>query len=136
MRTKGRARCINHPDRQAEGRSLCKACYTAWRRQEDPVRNARERQRDRAAWYGITLADFNRLLHIQGYRCAICEASLKLKSRQAYHIDHCHKTDRVRGILCSGCNRGIGLLGDDEAGVMRALDYLRRFSGDLMREAG
>jgi hypothetical protein len=54
--------------------------------------------------------------------CAICEK--RLGRRGTYHIDHCHATGRVRGILCSGCNRAIGMLGDTSASVMRAVQYL------------
>ena len=41
-------------------------------------------------------------------------------------LDHCHKTGEFRGWLCQKCNIGIGKLGDNEEGVLRALDYLRR----------
>ena len=41
-------------------------------------------------------------------------------------LDHCHETGVFRGWLCAGCNMGIGLLGDNEEGLLKALDYLRR----------
>jgi len=41
------------------------------------------------------------------------------------HIDHDHTTGVVRGVLCKPCNTGLGLLGDSEEGLSRALDYLR-----------
>jgi hypothetical protein len=40
------------------------------------------------------------------------------------NIDHDHKTGQVRGLLCSGCNTGLGHLGDDIQGLKRALEYL------------
>ncbi len=41
-------------------------------------------------------------------------------------LDHDHETGEFRGFLCDGCNTGLGKLGDDEAGLLRALDYLQR----------
>lgn len=41
-------------------------------------------------------------------------------------MDHDHNTGAFRGILCNPCNRGLGMLGDDIAGVRRVLDYLVR----------
>jgi hypothetical protein len=42
------------------------------------------------------------------------------------HLDHDHVTGKFRGWLCGACNRGIGMLGDNLAGVMRAAAYLQR----------
>ncbi len=44
--------------------------------------------------------------------------------RKATHLDHCHKTGRVRGILCNQCNTAIGLLEDSMAKLQAAIDYL------------
>jgi hypothetical protein len=41
------------------------------------------------------------------------------------NIDHCHETNEVRGILCSGCNTGLGHLGDNIDGLLRAVAYLK-----------
>lgn len=53
--------------------------------------------------------------------CQICERDL---ANLTVHIDHDHKTNLVRGILCSGCNTSIGGLGDTVEGLERALRYL------------
>ena len=53
--------------------------------------------------------------------CHMCNKDL---SNAKICIDHDHTTGRVRGILCSACNTGIGLLGDNIEGVERALRYL------------
>jgi hypothetical protein len=44
--------------------------------------------------------------------------------RPAEHVDHCHRTGAVRGMLCGGCNTGMGQLGDDPVALLRAADYL------------
>lgn len=76
--------------------------------------------------YGITLADFERLLSNQGGVCAICKKARVSKTHPRLNVDHCHKTGRVRGLLCWMCNRGIGLLGDDRSIILAAAEYLRR----------
>ncbi|MDQ4026745.1 MAG: endonuclease VII domain-containing protein [Actinomycetota bacterium] len=56
----------------------------------------------------------------QGGKCAICKAGA------AVHIDHDHKTKRLRGILCFNCNRALGKFHDDPELLRRALAYLKR----------
>lgn len=73
--------------------------------------------------YGISTDEFNKLLKFQGDRCAICSKPIEL-IRKRINIDHDHITNKVRGILCTGCNTGLGHLGDDIAGLKRALYYL------------
>ena len=73
--------------------------------------------------YGISMQEFNKLLEHQGGGCAICLKPIE-SLRRRMNIDHCHETNVVRGILCSGCNTGLGHLGDNLDGLQRALDYL------------
>lgn len=56
--------------------------------------------------YGITLAERDTLFEAQGSKCAICHS--KSTSGKGWHVDHCHKTKKVRGILCAHCNLMIG----------------------------
>ena len=71
--------------------------------------------------YGLSLADFNDMWAAQGFACAVCQTPLS--QRQAY-VDHCHKTGRVRGILCHGCNSSIGFAKDDPSRLRRLAAYL------------
>jgi hypothetical protein len=68
--------------------------------------------------YGLTEAERDELVASQMGLCVIC-----LKA-PAVHVDHCHKTGRVRGVLCFNCNSAIGKLGDDPDAVRRAAAYL------------
>jgi len=52
-------------------------------------------------------------------KCAIC-----FKIMDAPNVDHCHKTGKVRGLLCSLCNKGIGLFHDDIEKLLQAVEYL------------
>jgi len=59
--------------------------------------------------YGITVEQYNEMLAIQNYKCKICDVDITEKP----NLDHCHKTGKVRSMLCSNCNRGIGHLQDN-----------------------
>jgi hypothetical protein len=75
------------------------------------------------AWrlrYGLGAADVDTMLAEQDGRCAICAAVLD----ETPHIDHCHKTGRVRGLLCRNCNVGLGNFADDPERLRRAAEYL------------
>ena len=73
--------------------------------------------------YGISMHEFDELVEFQGGNCAICFKPLEILNRRA-NIDHCHQTGKVRGILCTGCNTGLGHLGDNIEGLERAVYYL------------
>jgi hypothetical protein len=75
--------------------------------------------------YGISMQQFTDLLAAQGGGCAICKKPMQA-IRRRMNIDHCHETNEVRGILCSGCNTGLGHLGDNVAGLQRAIAYLQK----------
>lgn len=69
--------------------------------------------------YGITSKDIDRMLIEQLGLCLICENPTK-----KFHVDHCHKTGKVRGLLCGGCNIGLGSFRDDVPRLKRAAAYL------------
>lgn len=70
--------------------------------------------------YKITSAQYFELLAKQNGKCAICGNI----SKQKLHVDHCHFTNKVRGLLCGSCNRGIGLFKDDRYLLNKAIEYL------------
>lgn len=92
----------------------------AWRKA-----NPNKRRQYTLKKYGLTFESFNKLLEKQNGQCAVCKATLELG--QQTHIDHCHKTDKVRGLLCSKCNTAIGLLNDDPERAEALASYLRGF---------
>lgn len=70
--------------------------------------------------YGITPEDLVTLQTEQNHRCKCCGVqSNKL------HIDHCHKTGKIRGLLCQKCNMGIGLFNDNPELLIKASNYLK-----------
>lgn len=76
--------------------------------------------------YGVSYEQFQTILEQQGYACALCLTPFEGLKRREMHIDHCHSTQTVRGILCMKCNVGLGMLGDNEEGLLRALSYVTK----------
>lgn len=73
--------------------------------------------------YGITIQVYNAILHSQNGCCAICGTTRCLSGNNLC-VDHCHKTGRVRGLLCRKCNSGIGQLEDSTALLKKAIEYI------------
>lgn len=73
--------------------------------------------------YGMTSEDIEQLLLKQDCKCAICADAIDMQTKR---VDHCHETGYVRGLLCWNCNTGIGKLGDNVDGLMRAVHYLQQ----------
>lgn len=83
------------------------------------------RQRHLVRKYGLTLADYDAMLAKQGGNCAICNAPEVDQFKGVFHVDHCHSTGAVRGLLCRGCNHMLGVVGDDPLKLLRAITYLK-----------
>lgn len=75
--------------------------------------------------YGITTDDYRELLAKQNDVCAICLRPEKEKRKRYLSIDHCHKTNKVRGLLCDTCNKGLGHFQDSPELLNRAVNYLK-----------
>jgi len=70
------------------------------------------RVRDLHKNYGITLEDFNDMIELQEGKCLICNTHLEALTKGLV-VDHCHTTGKVRGLLCSNCNSGLGMFKDN-----------------------
>jgi hypothetical protein len=70
--------------------------------------------------FGLTVQDFNRLSKLQNGCCAICGEQPKRK----LHVDHCHTTGKIRGLLCQRCNMGLGNFCDSPELLVKAIAYL------------
>lgn len=75
--------------------------------------------------YGITLEQYDEMLEAQDGGCAICKTT-DPRGKGRFHVDHCHDTGAVRGLLCQTCNQGIGLLQDSIDVLLDAAKYLGR----------
>jgi hypothetical protein len=75
--------------------------------------------------YGLTLEQYTTLHESQEGRCAICREECPLRAKHT-HIDHCHRSGRVRGILCHHCNLALGNLREDITRARRLIAYLTK----------
>lgn len=105
-------------------------------RAEDRVRHklrsplARRREWLKAK-YGLTIGQFLDMAEAQDHKCPLCEKTCAKSENIAsgLHVDHCHSTGKVRGLLCSQCNRLLGKLGDSLEGAELFLSRLRTYLG-------
>jgi|688.fasta_scaffold316902_2 hypothetical protein len=75
--------------------------------------------------YGLTKEQYYIMLSNQNNRCKICNKILDPASKFT-HIDHCHQTSKVRGILCGSCNNGLGMFKDNIQNLYSAINYLQQ----------
>ena len=127
--------CVNGHDLtqtsrlRKSGRTQCSACQVLYakrnthkqRESGNLAKTVRKYQLKRK--YGITIGEFEKLLEEQSFRCAICRTDDWGRHNKP-HIDHDHKTGRVRGLLCSRCNMGLGMFLDNPARLSSAIAYL------------
>ena len=69
--------------------------------------------------YGITLEQYNKMCKAQNYKCLIC------KKKKTLVVDHCHKTKKVRGLLCGTCNRRLGVIEKNIKLLKPMLEYIK-----------
>lgn len=80
--------------------------------------------------FGITLEKYNQMLEAQNGLCAICgkeETSIDIRTNNkfALAVDHNHKSNKVRGLLCGSCNKTLGHVKDNIFILEKAIDYLK-----------
>lgn len=84
--------------------------------------------------YGLTVQEYEAIAKSQNYRCAICNIEMVLYNKSLTNracLDHNHITNKIRGMLCDRCNRGIALLDSDKGitSLQKAIDYITQFDG-------
>jgi hypothetical protein len=101
-----------------------------WRKNHPEKARARDLRHDLKRSCGLTMEQFAQKLEAQNGRCVICGSTKSSSGNKRFCSDHDHKTNKLRGLLCIKCNRGLGLLGDSVAVLIRALQYLQ--SADVL----
>lgn len=110
-------------------RSRCKPCenLNSKRRRDARARVTRTKAQVKdsslKSKYGISLVEFERMKRLQGGKCAICGVSPSPFDKDL-HVDHCHTTGAVRGLLCRLCNVGLGSFKDNSSSLLSAIKYL------------
>lgn len=105
-----------------EGRAKVRALEQARTRKPDFVRHTFARNLKMN--FGITVEDYARILHAQDFKC-VCGGVLEHGTFRV-HVDHCHRTGLVRGVLCYGCNVALGMVKDSPATLRILAKYLER----------
>lgn len=104
----------------------CKQHAGNFRRQHEGSNTEYARRYRYLRKFGITVGDYERMLSEQGGGCAICE-SREPGGRGTFHVDHCHESNVVRGLLCTRCNVGLGMFKDDPERLESAMKYLFKY---------
>jgi hypothetical protein len=111
--------------------SQCKKCVGEYCKvyQAQPENRAKARSNKRKSLYGISDTEYLALLEDQDFSCAACGVEFVVDGDgypidKFVHLDHCHDTGTIRGILCNGCNLALGHLKDDPVRVMALLEYI------------
>lgn len=108
------------------GLTVCQGCRSDPR---DPA-SARPKERARTLRkYGITQAQYDELLIDQKERCPICGTGDP--GAKGWCIDHCHDTDKVRGLLCNQCNTALGLMKEDPSALLAMVAYIEKHGEEI-----
>ena len=106
----------------------------AWReRNPEKVKNIDLRKR-----FGITLEQYRAMSDAQNHKCAICqchETAVDTNGAEQFMaVDHCHPTGRIRGLLCSSCNKALGGFKDSPGLLRAAAEYVEKYSCPSLSE--
>lgn len=129
-----------HKERRLKCRGMCGSCYQKWwlenvseakrttyvakqkERMKRVEKTPERKRRALDAWhrsvYGMSLDERESLAATQDGRCACC------REGPAEFLDHCHRSNVIRGLLCRGCNTMLGFAYDNPQTLRRAADYL------------
>lgn len=112
--------CLAHREEIAARSKEYRRTHQKERRSYD---KKRQRKRNLFSKYGITIEMYDQMSVAQEGKCAICGRH-QSEFANPFAVDHSHKTDKVRALLCIRCNTGLGSLGDTSEGLRKAINYL------------
>ena len=111
-------------------RSQCKSChgehsYSTRDKSKHRINSYRSQLKKK---YGMDAEAFNVMYEEQEGKCGICDIQLEniFTDTEGVRpaVDHCHRTGKVRGLLCTECNSGIGKLKDDPELLRKGIKWL------------
>jgi len=95
----------------------CKKChYEVYGRDSHYKRN-----------YGVTQHEYNLLVAKQNNKCKVCESDAGEGQFTRLVVDHCHKSNEFRGLICQGCNMALGNAKDNPETLRKLADYLDEY---------
>jgi hypothetical protein len=128
------------PDLKA---NTCTSCLQDYRvsvkdRQAKWAKEYNKNNRDRIRYkhlydkYGVTKEWYFEQLEKQDHKCAICSClEPKGNGNVHFHVDHCHSTGKVRGLLCSSCNTALGKFKDSTELMLKAIEYINNLDKEI-----
>lgn len=102
---------------------ICKSCCSTQKKRMQQYYRDWELKKK----YGISIEEYQEQCALRKNICDICRTHTK-----TMHVDHSHKSGRVRGYLCGSCNRGIGLLKDDPKILIAGANYLEKHDNSFL----
>jgi hypothetical protein len=100
-----------------------KAYRKAWYMKNKDSAALKSRQNELRRTFGITVEQYNEIFNKQNGRCAICDRH-QSEFKNSLAVDHCHETNKVRGLLCFHCNTSLGHFRDNPALLKKAIEYI------------
>jgi hypothetical protein len=104
------------------------------RREDRKANPSKYKEQNLRYFYGITISDYNKMLDEQKGVCRICKNPELSKHKNGkirdLAVDHDHKTKKIRGLLCSMCNMGLGKFRENTEYLKGAIEYIKNHSGE------
>ena len=101
--------------------------------EENPAWREENNFKKRAKGLGFTKKQWEKMFDEQGRVCAICGSETS-GHKKGWNLDHCHKTNRARFILCTHCNRGLGGFKDNSDLMRKAAKMLDEFNSRPVKD--
>jgi hypothetical protein len=105
--------------------AYCIPCFTErnkkWNKDNPEKSKSATIATSRKIKYGISREEYGKMLVDQNNQCAICQIQIGWEAA----VDHCHNTNKVRGLLCRKCNLGLGGFKDNVETIRRAIEYVK-----------
>jgi hypothetical protein len=114
---------LNTKIRAGKGKFCCNECYKEYRKKNKKDEKELNRLYQKKTKYNLTAEKYYNMFLIQNNKCAICHEEF-LDGNKAF-VDHCHKTNKVRGLLCAKCNSLLGMARDNIEILQNAIKYLQ-----------
>jgi len=93
-----------------------------------PYDKEKSRESRLKTFFGLSVEEYNKMLHSQNYSCSICRVPAK-NFTQSLAVDHNHDTNQIRGLLCTRCNVLLGYAHESTELLQSAIDYLIYWGG-------
>lgn len=125
---KDRSEFYKWKSRQDGLTAYCKSCFNkknkGWQKENPDKLPTLDERRDinRKRNFGLTGEQYDQMLVDQNNQCAICKSKIKREAA----VDHCHVTNKIRGLLCRKCNLGLGAFKDNADTIRKAIEYVKK----------